>query len=233
MKTNILTHVVPTLPPHAGGAGEYAFNLACQLRDQDGINSQFILCDPKWDGPARIGDFVVRRLRLPNEAGLWSLLATVKKENGPPVLLHFDGYAYHRHGTPMWLYRGLKSWLDEGNHGSAQGQRQFATVFHELWQPSTKPWEGRFYLQALQKRLVEKLHLSSQYSITNNEQHQAQLESIEAQKTWLLPTPGSLPITERPTFKAKNEEPLSRRFLRIHLSFQYDQRTFQSAARSG
>jgi hypothetical protein len=233
MKTNILTHVVPTLPPHAGGAGEYAFNLACQLRDQDGINSQFILCDPKWDGPTRIGDFVVRRLRLPNEAGLWSLLATVKKENGPPVLLHFDGYAYHRHGTPMWLYRGLKSWLDEGNHGSAQGQRQFATVFHELWQPSTKPWEGRFYLQALQKRLVEKLHLSSQYSITNNEQHQAQLESIEAQKTWLLPTPGSLPITERPTFKAKNEEPLSRRFLRIHLSFQYDQCTFQSAARSG
>ena len=208
MKTNVLTHIVPTLPPQTGGAGDYAFNLACQLRDHYGMSSQFILCDPDWDGPARIGDFVIRRLRLPNEAGLWSLLATIKSENSPPVLLHYDGYAYHKHGAPAWLYRGIKSWLEEGNRGSANSPRKFATIFHELWETSTRLWERSFYMQGFQRRLVEKLHRGSQYSITSSERYMAQLDFIEPQKTWLLPTPGSLPVTDLPMLKARHNAPM-------------------------
>ncbi|HUA67603.1 MAG TPA: hypothetical protein VMA13_03560 [Candidatus Saccharimonadales bacterium] len=200
MKTNFLTHVVPTLPPQTTDMGKYALDLACQLRDQHDINSQFILCDPKWNGPSRIDGFPVRRLRFPNEAGLWSLLASIKSK--PAVLLHYDGYGYHKHGVPTWLYQGIKSWLTERNCGPAQCHKQFSTVFHELWGTSAKPWRRRFYLQILQKRLVKKLHRRSQLSITNTQHRQVLLDAIEPQKTLLLPVPSSLPITERITPKA-------------------------------
>jgi glycosyltransferase involved in cell wall biosynthesis len=206
MKTNFLTHVVPTLPPQNGGAGEYALDLACQLRDQHGINSQFILCDPNWDGPARIKNFVIRRLRFPNEAGLWGLLASIKDK--PAVLLHYDGYGYHKHGAPAWLYLGIKSWLAERNRGSAQYHKQFSTVFHELWGPAAKPWQGKFYRQILQKRLIERLHRQSQISITSTHHRRTLLDAIDPEKTMLLPIPGSLPVVDRTMPGAMQETPL-------------------------
>jgi glycosyltransferase involved in cell wall biosynthesis len=206
MKTNFLTHIVPTLPPQAGDIGKYALNLGRQLRDQYGINSQFILCDPNWGGPTRIDDFVVRRLRFPNEAGLWSLLASIK--NNPAVLLHYNGYEYHKRGVPSWLFLGIKSWLAEHNRGAALCRAQFSTVFHELWGPAAKPWHGRFYLQMLQKRLVRRLHRWSRISITNTQHRQKLLDAMEPHKTLLLPIPSSLPIVERITPKASRGAPL-------------------------
>ena len=206
MKTNVLTHIVPTLPPQSGSAGEYAFILASQLRDQYGINSKFILCNPDWDGPTRIGEFVIRRLRLANEAGLWGMLASLKDH--PSVLLHYDGCAYNKNGTPAWLYRGIKSWLDESNHGVNRNKQQFITIFHKMWESSTKPWESAFYLQPLQQNLVKKLHSISQSSVVTTPHSQSFLETVAALKTWLLPVPANLPIIERPQLNGGPETPL-------------------------
>ena len=206
MKTNLLTHIVPTLTPQNGGAGEYAFKLAVQLRDQYGINSRFILCDPDWDGPTRMGEFVVRRLRLANEAGLWGMLASLKDQ--PPVLLHYDGCAYQKNGTPVWLYRGIKSWLDESNRGFNRNKQQFITIFHKMWESSTTPWERVFYLQTLQRSLVKKLHSISQTSIVTTPQSQSFLEAVTALKTSLLPVPANLPIVERALVDGDSKTPL-------------------------
>lgn len=195
MKTNVLTHIVPTLTPQNGGAGGYAFKLAVQLRDQYGINSRFILCDPDWDGPTRMGEFVVRRLRLANEAGLWGMLASLKDH--PPVLLHYDGCAYQKNGIPAWLYRGIKSWLDESNRCVNRNRQQFITIFHEMWESSTNPWQSAYYLQYLQRNLVKKLHSISQASVATTPHSQSFLEAVTALKTSLLPVPGNLPIVER------------------------------------
>jgi hypothetical protein len=203
MKTNLLTHVVPTLPPKTGDAGGYALDLARQLRDQYGINSQFILCNPNWDGPARIEDFVVRRLRFPNEAGLWGLLASIKDK--PTVLLHYDAYGYHKHGLPIWLYQGINSWLSERDRKSGQSDKQFSTVFHDLCELSAKPWPGKFYLKMLQKRLVERLHRRSQTSITSSHRLQTLLDAMEPLKTLLLPVPARLPIIDRPLSQVGRE----------------------------
>ena len=206
MKTNVLTHIVPTLPPQSGSAGEYAFILASQLRDQYGINSKFILCNPDWDGPTRIGEFVIRRLRLANEAGLWGMLASLKDH--PPVLLHYDGCAYQKNGTPAWLYRGIKSWLDESNRGVNRNKQQFITIFHEMWESSTNPWESAYYLQYLQRNLVKKLHSISQTSIVTTPHSQSFLEAVAALKTSLLPIPGNLPTIERALVDGGSETPL-------------------------
>jgi hypothetical protein len=206
MTTNLLTHIVPTLPPQAGDAGEYALNLARKLREQCGINSQFILCDPKWDGPARTEDFVIRRLRFPNEAGLWGLLASLK--DYPAVLLHYDSFSYHEHGVPAWLYHGIKSWLAERNRGLPPWHSRFFTVFHELGGPLAKPWQGQFYWQLLQKQLIEKLHGLSQISITSTQHRKTLLDAIEPQKTLLLPIPSSLPDVKRPFPRVAGDAPL-------------------------
>jgi glycosyltransferase involved in cell wall biosynthesis len=206
MKTNLLTHLVPTLPPNTGELGEYALSLARHLRDCCGINSQFILCDPDWNGPARIDGFPVHRLRFPNEARLWGLLASLKDD--PTVLLHYDGNGYEKHGVPTWLYFGIKSWLADGNGRPTQSHKQFFTVFHELWGPAAKLWQRRFYLRMLQRRLVERLHHLSQVSITSGQQQQSELDAIEPRKTLLLPFPGSLPVIDRIMPRAGREEPM-------------------------
>ena len=185
MKTTLLTHIVPALPPLAGEAGEYALNLARQLRDQHGINSQFILCNPKWDAPSRIDGFVIRCLRLPNEARLWGMLAGLK--DAPEVLLHYDGYGYDQVGIPLWLVRGIQSWLSDSHGSSTQARKGFSTVFHELWKQSSRPWQAAFYVQLLQKRLAQQLHQLSQDSFSNTLFGQLELDAAEAGKARLIP----------------------------------------------
>ncbi|MBC8096448.1 MAG: glycosyltransferase [Akkermansiaceae bacterium] len=194
MNPETITHIVPALPPQIDGVGDYALHLARRLRSDHGINSRFIVCDPDWNGPSRLEDFVVRRLRLRNEAGIWSLLAAVKEN--PAVLLHYVGYGYHKRGVPIWLYRGIHSWLAEQNGN----RKQFSTVFHELWASSSKPWKSEFYLRLVQKWIVEGLHRRSELSITSTRRMQTLLEGIQPHKTMWLPIPSNVPMVERPQF---------------------------------
>ena len=204
MKTNLLVHLVPTLPPHTGEAGEYALNLARQLRDHCGITSRFILCDPDWNGAARIEDFIIRRLRFPNGARLWAML-----KDTPAVLLHYDGGGYQKNGLPNWLPLGIKSWLADWDCGSAPCPKQLFTVFHELWGAPAKPWRPGFCLHILQRRLVGKLHRQSRVSITATRLGQSQLDAIEPGKTLFLPVPSSLPVLNRNRPGAARNLPLS------------------------
>jgi hypothetical protein len=206
MKTELLTHLVPSLPPQAGGVGEYALNLGRHLRDHCGVNSQFILCDANWNGPARIEDFVVRRLRFPNDARLWGLLASLRED--PVLLLHYDGKSYQKNGCPTWLHVGIQSWLEDRDSGSPQRNKQFFTVFHELWGSLAKPWQGQFYRNIWQRRLVEKLHRRSQVSITSTRHYQAELDGMEPGKTMLLPIPSTLPVVDRILPRARRDQPL-------------------------
>jgi hypothetical protein len=188
MTTETIVQIVPSLPPQLEGVGEYAMNLALRLRKSQGIETQFIVCDPAWTGPHRMEGFVVRRLKFQSEAGIWSLLASAKEKHAI-VLLHYIGHGYHRHGIPLWLYRGLGSWLAEGAGGTSASQKQLATVFHELWKPSIKPWKKEFYLQKPQQWLVEGLHLRSNFSVATTKHKQAMLEGIQPDKTFWLSIP--------------------------------------------
>src|SRR5258707_3620265 len=167
-----LSQIVPALHPQIDGVGDYALNLAIHLRDLHGIQSRFIVCDPEWDGPSRVEGFLVRRLRVRNEAGIWCLLAA-SKERHPAVLLHYTGYGYDKRGAPFWLYRGIKSWLAEFTRGPAASQKRFSTVFHELWTPSPNPWKWEFYMHLVQRRLVARLHRRSKVSVANTLRRQS------------------------------------------------------------
>jgi hypothetical protein len=190
MSAKTLTHIVPALRPQNNSAGDYALNLALELRKSYGVQSQFIVCDPERSGNGRVEDFVVQRLRVRNEAGIWSLLASVKNQR-PPVLLHYCAYGYHKQGVPHWLYQGIKSWLDEYNGADAGSEKQLMTVFHETFPETSKPWKKEFYLRIPQQRLLQKFHRRSKLSVTGSRNLQALLDSVEPHKSVLSPTSGS------------------------------------------
>src|SRR5579872_2346938 len=177
----MLSQIVPSLHPRPDPVGDYALDLAIQLRERYGVQSRFIVCDPDWDGPSRIEGFIVRRLRIRNEAGIWCLLAAAKEPNAA-VLLHYSGYGYDKLGTPFWLYRGIGSWLNEFAHGAPDTRRHFSTVFHELWPSTRKPWKGEFFMRLFQRRLVSGLHRRSRFSVVSTLQMQRLLDGIKPRK---------------------------------------------------
>jgi hypothetical protein len=190
MSTKLIIQIVPALRPQKDGAGDYGLNLALELRESYGIQSRFIVCDPKWNGPGRIEDFVVQRLRIRNEAGIWSVLSSIKEQR-PPVLLHYCPYGYNRQGVPFWLYQGIKSWLGEQSSMDAGSDKQLLTVFYENLPASFKPWKKSSYLRIPQRWLIQEFHRRSRLSVTSNCRLQTLLDSIEPQKTLRVPMPGN------------------------------------------
>jgi hypothetical protein len=189
-------HIVPAMSPQIDDVGDYALNLALHLQQSHGVQSRFIVCDPGWNGPSRVAGFVVRRLRLRTEAGIWSLLASAKEKESA-VLLHYVGHGYDKLGVPLWLYRGIKSWIEEEAGQQADGKKQFCTVFHELWESCSRPWKTEFYLRKLQKSLVKGFHLKSNLSVATTRRMHRMLEEFKPHKTLWLPIPSNVPVTDR------------------------------------
>jgi hypothetical protein len=190
----MLSQIVPGLHPQSDPVGDYALNLAIQLRERYGVQTRFIVCDPRWDGPSRIEGFVVRRLRVRNEAGIWCLLAAAKEPNAS-VLLHYTGYGYDKLGMPFWLDRGIGSWLNELAHGAIETRKHFSTIFHELWSSNGKPWKRGFFLCLFQRWLISRLHRRSRYSVVSTLRMRRVLDGIKPRKTIWLPMPSNLPST--------------------------------------
>jgi hypothetical protein len=190
MSAKLIIQIVPALRPQNDGAGDYGLNLALELRESYGIQSRFIVCDPKWNGPGRIEDFVVQRLKIRNEAGIWSALSSTKEQR-PPVLLHYCAYGYHKQGVPVWLYLGIKSWLGEQSNLDAGSDKQLLTMFYETLPVSFKPWKKASYLRIPQRWLIREFHRRSRLSVTSSRRLQALLDTIEPCKTLRVPMPGN------------------------------------------
>lgn len=215
MPDKTLIHIVPGLRPRVDGAGEYALNLALELRQAHGINSQFIVCDPERDDSGWVEGFAVQRLRVKNEACIWSLLPLSKKQF-PAVLLHYCAYGYNRQGFPLWLHQGIQSWLDEGGGAASGSQRQFSTVFYETMGTSVKPWQKEFCLRIPQKWLIQEIHRRSKFSVTSCTQMQSFLNGIIPGKALRLPVRNQPANEHEPALDWK------------YLASQYHEKLFQA-----
>lgn len=187
MTRKILIHIVPALRPQIDGAGEYALNLALALRELHGTQSRFIVCDPDRDGPASVENFPAARLRVRSEACIWSLLARAKEEQAT-VLLHYCPYGYHRMGLPYWLYRGIRSWIEERSGTCLPDGRQLCTLFYDAGFLSLEQWSKAYCLSLVQRWLSQEIHRFPGFSVTASRPMQRFLDGIEPQKTLLLPT---------------------------------------------
>ncbi|MGJ5627862.1 glycosyltransferase family 1 protein [Nostoc sp. CALU 1950] len=153
--------IVPRLPPAIDGVGDYAMNLACQLRQDFNIQTHFVVGDTKWNGAAEIDSFPVRQVsdRSPD-----TLLTLLSNDCSSPILLHYVGYGYAQRGCPIWLVDGLQRCK------SLFPKRSLVTMFHEVY-ASGPPWASSFWLSALQKNLAARLAQMSDRSITSKQSY--------------------------------------------------------------
>jgi hypothetical protein len=157
---NPLSHVisiVTRLPPSIDGVGDYALNLARQLRKDFNIHTKFIVGNPTWDGAAEIDGFLVSKIQ---EQSSEALLSALKEDSSAPVLLHYVGYGYAKRGCPSWLVQGLQLWRN------LNPSRSLVTMFHEI-SASGPIWTSTFWLSRLQRNLAARLAKMSDRCITS------------------------------------------------------------------
>lgn len=156
--TNVYS-IVPRLPPAIDGVGDYALNLARQLRKDFGIQTHFIVGNSTWLGASEIEGFPVSQVTNNSANALFEVLS----DRPFPVLLHYVGYGYAKRGCPIWLVNGLQRWK------SLYPQRSLVTMFHETYASGSPPWTSSFWLSPLQKSLAARLTQLSHCCITNNQ----------------------------------------------------------------
>jgi hypothetical protein len=152
--------IVPRLPPAIDGVGDYALNLARQLRKDFNIQTHFIVGNPQWQGAAEIEGFPVSQI---TDSSANTLLTLLSSNNcSSPILLHYVGYGYAQRGCPVWLVEGLERWK------SLYPKSNLVTMFHELY-ASGPPWTSSFWLSPLQKSLAARLTELSDRCITSKQ----------------------------------------------------------------
>jgi hypothetical protein len=161
---NFVTHVtsiVPRLPPAINGVGDYALNLARQLRQDFNIQTHFVVGSTNWNGAAEIDGFPVSQVsdRSPD-----ALLTLLSSNCSSPILLHYVGYGYAKRGCPVWLVDGLQRWK------ILYPKRSLVTMFHEI-AASGPIWTSSFWLSSLQKSLAARLAQMSDRCITSKQSY--------------------------------------------------------------
>jgi hypothetical protein len=153
-----IIQIVPKLPPTIDGVGDYALNLAIQLRKDFAIETHFLVCNPKWIGAKSIEDFSIRKVTEFSTLDLLSLLSS----DISIVLLHYVGYGYAKRGCPVWLVEGLERW--KSNNTNAR----LVTMFHEVY-ASGPIWTSSFWLSRLQRNIAARLVQLSDRCLTSKQ----------------------------------------------------------------
>ncbi len=194
-----LISIVSGLPPMIDGVGDYAFNIARQLRKDFAINTDFIVGNPNWVGESEIEGFSVSKVSVRSVANLLSLLNC--NDHPSTILLHYVCYGYALRGCPFWLIDGLQQWR------SASRIRSLVTMFHETY-AFGPPWTSAFWLSPVQKNLLARLARLSDRCLTSKEGYakiisklssgkQTQIHAIPVFSTIGEPEQPS-PLAERP-----------------------------------
>jgi hypothetical protein len=176
----VLIQVVPMLPPAIDGLGDYALNLARQLRLDFEVNTHFVVGTPTWEGENSIEGFPISILPKRSGEALSSLLLDIGS-SPTLVLLHYVSYGYALRGCPVWLVQGLQHWRTTGNN------RILATMFHEVY-ASGPPWASSFWLSPLQKNIAARLAQLSDRIFTNRQGYAKTLYELSRGKHKDIPT---------------------------------------------
>lgn len=175
-----IIQIVPTLPPAIDGLGDYALNLARQLRQEFDQETHFFVGDHNWKGNTGIEGFAVSV--MPKRSGA-AVLSSLRHVGSSPatLLLHYVGYGYAKRGCPFWLVNGLQRWRTSAEN------RFLVTMFHELY-AFGPPWTSSFWLSPLQKNLAIRLVNLSDRCLTSRQGYAELLYQLSHGKQAQIPT---------------------------------------------
>jgi hypothetical protein len=168
-----VTCIIPRLPPAIDGVGDYALNLAQQLRQDIGIETNFLVGDRSWDRATEIA-FPTSKVSEHSAQALLSLLPS-NIQTPTTVLLHYVNYGYAKRGCPVWLVSGLERWR------SASPNRTLVTMFHEI-SASGPILSSAFWLASLQRDLAARLARVSDHCLTSKQLYAEILSDISQGK---------------------------------------------------
>jgi hypothetical protein len=164
--------IVPRLPPAVDGVGDYALCLARQLRTDYGVETQFIVGDPDWDGPSVLEEFQVRRIEDRSADSLRSTFSDLKQDSQTAILVHLSGYGYERWSLYNWLVDGLEKLhvLDDKIH--------IVTMFHEVYNTYQSILSHSTWVRFLQKKLASRLMRLSNSCVTNSDLYRKMMSEL-------------------------------------------------------
>jgi hypothetical protein len=166
--------IVPRLAPAVDGVGDYALNLARQLRQNFAIDTHFIVSDPTWLEEPQIEGFAVNRVDARTTPALLALIQT-DRPNSSTILLHYVPHGYAKKACPFWLIQGLKAWQQQTQNA------KLVTMFHELYALGV-PWSSDFWLSPVQKSLAIQLAQLTDQCLTSCESYATRLYEFGAGK---------------------------------------------------
>jgi hypothetical protein len=172
--------IVPRLPPAIDGVGDYALQLATQLSQDFGVNTQFVVADPAWRGPDGLeggsSQAISMRAKQPLLRLMHGLTTNRLPTTQPIVLLHYVPHGYARKACPVWLVAALKQWRQQSNG-------RLITFFHELYALDWhRPWSSDFWLSPVQQSLAGCLSQLSDLCLTSTERYIGQIQQLSRGK---------------------------------------------------
>ena len=163
-----IIQIVPRLPPAIDGIGDYALQLACQLRHHFQIDTHFVVGDPRWQGNLEIEGFKISQVsQCSPEAIQYQLQSSTTT-----VLLHYVGYGYAQKGCPWWLIKGIRNWRQSYSQG------KLITMFHEIAALGRPIWTSAFWLSGLQVFLAKSLVKISDCLVTSKQSYAQMLQEL-------------------------------------------------------
>ena len=170
-----MIQIVPALPPATNGVGDYALAVAGAMRREFGLETQFVVGNPAWQGPEEVDGFKVRKVAARSAEGLEQTLLEAAQGGEPRVLLQLSGYGFSGHGCPWWLMQGLRRWR------AKQKDARLVTMFHELY-AEAPPWRTTFWVSPVQRMVVKGIARSSDVAVTNIQLYRERLERFDPSK---------------------------------------------------
>jgi len=170
-----LIQLVTGLPPQVDGVGDYALTLARALRDDQEVESLFVVANPRWSGPNIIEGFRVVMLPERSKKGLHFALDRITDESGAPrdtpLLLHCSLYGFATRALALWLVAGVERWRRE------RPRSILITMFHELdaW---GSIWTSAFWLNPIHCWILRRLARQSNVHFVSNARYARSLAQI-------------------------------------------------------
>lgn len=157
------------MPPHVGGVGDYAMQMARAMRQQFGIETIFLACSVHETDDRVVEGFAVHVFKSYDAQAVARKLAQIAVSGPVRLVYHLSGYGYSPDGAPAWLVEGLRHYL------RTNPAARLATIFHELYATSM-PWRRSFWHSPRQRRVAKALAHISDHGLCTIERNQRVLQ---------------------------------------------------------
>lgn len=159
-----IVKIVPRLPPHTDGVGDYSIQLASQLLNAHGIATQFLVFQQGIETEPIVAGFPATGIPDHTPEALFSVLPG----DIEGIILHYSNYPYLRNkwDAPFWLATALEMAVKQRNI-------KLIVMFHELPMLKFKTLNFLHPIQSLVSRRLAKIATTV---ITDSARFQAVLE---------------------------------------------------------